>query len=135
MADTVASQTLHDGPRNAVMKFTNISDGTGESAVTKVDVSTLSAHPQNGACTGVSLRQIDYSTAGMGVDILFDATADVLAYSLPADQSDTVDLWAIGGIPDNAGAGATGDLNFTTVNAASGDRYTVILHMVKQYAA
>ena len=39
MADAVTSQTLIDGPAHTVMKFTNISDGTGESAVTKVDVS------------------------------------------------------------------------------------------------
>ena len=38
MADTVASQTLADGPKTAVLKLTNISDGSGESAVTKVDV-------------------------------------------------------------------------------------------------
>ena len=42
MADAVASQTILDGPKEVVMKFTNISDGTGESAVTKVDVSALS---------------------------------------------------------------------------------------------
>ena len=41
MADAVTSQTLIDGPTHAVMKFTNVSDGTGESAVTKVDVSAL----------------------------------------------------------------------------------------------
>ena len=33
MADTVASQIIEDGPKYAVMKFTNLSDGTGESAV------------------------------------------------------------------------------------------------------
>ena len=37
MADAVTSQTLIDGDRYAVMKFTNISDGSGESAVTKVE--------------------------------------------------------------------------------------------------
>ena len=37
MADTVASQTIQDGSKTAVLKFTNISDGTGESAVIKVD--------------------------------------------------------------------------------------------------
>jgi hypothetical protein len=36
MADTVTSQTILDGERNCVMKFTNVSDGTGESAVAKV---------------------------------------------------------------------------------------------------
>ena len=40
MADSVTSQTLLDGERLAIMKFTNISDGTGESAVTKVTAST-----------------------------------------------------------------------------------------------
>ena len=29
MADAVTSQTIIDGERNCVMKFTNVSDGTG----------------------------------------------------------------------------------------------------------
>ena len=41
MADAVTSQTLSDGDRTAVMKFTNISDGSGESSVKKVDVSAF----------------------------------------------------------------------------------------------
>jgi hypothetical protein len=43
MADAVTSQTLMDGERLAIMKFTNISDGTGETAVTKVNVSSLNS--------------------------------------------------------------------------------------------
>ena len=43
MADAVTSQTIQDGDRIAVMKFTNISDGSGESAVTMVEVSALRA--------------------------------------------------------------------------------------------
>ena len=35
MADAVTSQTIIDGPKTAVLKFTNISDGTGEDAVKK----------------------------------------------------------------------------------------------------
>ena len=42
MADAVTSQTLIDGQKTAIFKFTNISDGSGESAVKKVDVSALS---------------------------------------------------------------------------------------------
>jgi len=41
MADAVTSQTLSDGDRTAVMKFTNISDGSGEASVKKVVVSAL----------------------------------------------------------------------------------------------
>ena len=44
MADAVTSQTIQDDNRKAVLKFTNISDGTGESAVTKIDVSALQAN-------------------------------------------------------------------------------------------
>jgi len=33
MADAVGSQTLFDGERKAIMKFTNTSDGTGETNV------------------------------------------------------------------------------------------------------
>lgn len=36
MADAVASQTIQDGPRKAIFKFTNVSDGTGESAVKRL---------------------------------------------------------------------------------------------------
>ena len=44
MADAVTSQTIIDTEKRIVMKFTNLSDGEGESAVKKVDVSTLTAH-------------------------------------------------------------------------------------------
>ena len=43
MADTVTSQTIEDTPHKLVMKFTNTSDGSGESAVKKVDVSAFTA--------------------------------------------------------------------------------------------
>ena len=41
MADAVTSQTLLDTEKKCIFKFTNISDGTGESDVKKIDVSTL----------------------------------------------------------------------------------------------
>ena len=41
MADAVSTQVLLDGERQYIAKFTNISDGTGESKVTKIDVSAL----------------------------------------------------------------------------------------------
>ena len=55
MADAVTSQTiLDDGGKNLIMKFTNISDGTGESAVAKIDVSALTKSAVTGqACSRV----------------------------------------------------------------------------------
>lgn len=128
MPDAVASQTLLDGPRNAVMKFTNVSDGTGESAVTKVDVSALS-----GAPTSVRIDRVDFTTSGMAVSILWDATTDVLALQLPADHAETLDFCKMGGLQNNAGSGKTGDIVFTTVGHSSGDTYSVVLHMTKKF--
>lgn len=45
MADTVATQTLLDGERLVIQKFTNISDGTGETGVNKIIVSALRLAP------------------------------------------------------------------------------------------
>jgi hypothetical protein len=129
MADTVTSQLIHDGPRNAVYKFTNTSDGTGESAVTKVDVSGLS-----GAPAAVRIDKIEATTHGMGVDILWDADTDELAWNIAADIADSFDFSDIGGIANDAGTGVTGDIKFTTVAATSADRYSIVLHLVKKYA-
>jgi len=122
MADAVASQTILNGAE-IVMKFTNISDGTGESAVVKVDVSALP-----GAPAGVALQKIVFSTAGMGVDILWDATTDVLAWHVPMDQSGVIDFGPAG-ITNNSGAGKTGDIMFTTVGHTAADRYSIMLFM------
>lgn len=127
MADAVASQTLVDGHRNAVMKFTSISDGTGESAVVKVDVSALSGAPAE-----VRIDKIEFATAGMGVDILWDASTPALAAHLPADRTGTLDFCDIGGLVNTNASGWTGDIKFTTVGHTAGDRYTVILHMKKK---
>jgi len=132
MADAVATQVLVDTARRAILKFTDISDSTGESAVVKVDVSTLAPY-QGSACTSVSIEKLEAITDGMGVDILWDATADVVALTLGPDQFLTFDFSRFGGLTNNAGAGKTGDVSFTTVGAASGSRYTIILECLKNY--
>ena len=134
MADAVASQTIQDGPRKAILKFTNVSDGTGESAVKKIDVSALTADPMTGAaCTKVTIEKIWYSTIGMGVKIFFDASTDVLAWQLNADYADEIDFSEFNGIPNNAGSGVTGDIAFTTVGHSNNDVYTVCLSVIKHY--
>lgn len=133
MADAVTSQTIFDGEREAVLKFTNISDGTGETAVLKVDVSTLNPNSRGRACDGVTLERIHASINGMSVAVLWDATADVpaviLAPGMYTFKHDRIQ------IPNDAGAGKTGDVLFTTIGATSGDTYSIVLEMVKHYAA
>lgn len=124
MADAVSSQTLVDGARNVVMKFTNTSDGTGEAAVLKVDVSAL-----NGAPSTVRINKIHYSVAGMVVRLLWDADTDVTIVDLQGDGC--LDASCFGGLYNNAGAGVTGDIRLTTIGHTSGDSYSLILEMSK----
>ena len=134
MADAVTATTVIDGARTAVIYCTNTSDGTGESAVTKVDVSGLSSLQNGTACTGVRLEKIVFSNVGMGVKLLWDATADVIAAELPADYSDTLDYSDISGLPNVAASGGkTGDIQFTTIGHTSGDTYSVVLYCLKEY--
>lgn len=125
MADAVTSQILVDGERNVVMKFTNISDGTGEANALKVDVSTLA-----GAPSSVKITEIEYDISGMQVELLWDATTKVPAFILSQGQQH-LSFKKVGGIINNAGAGVTGDLLFTTVGASAGDTYAIVLHMKK----
>tara|TARA_R100000664_G_C2701346_1_gene101543 strand:+ start:105 stop:506 length:402 start_codon:yes stop_codon:yes gene_type:complete len=133
MADTVTSQTIQDGEKIAVLKFTNVSDGTGESAVKKVDVSALASNNQGKSCTSVSVARIYWATRGMGVNLEFDASTNVLLTGLPSDSTgdEYYDLFT--GIPNNAGSGVTGDIDFTTVGHSSGDTYSIILVLNKNY--
>lgn len=133
MADAVTSQTLIDGDRKAVMKFTNVSDGTGEAGVLKVDVSTLSANAAGKACDGVAIERIHASLNGMAVNIIWDADTDVTGFVV-APGTYTFDFTPLQ-LTNNAGAGVTGDVRFTTIGHAAGDTYTIVLEMVKSYAS
>jgi|TARA_R100000084_G_scaffold78815_1_gene35982 hypothetical protein len=133
MADAVTSQTIQDGERNLVMKFTNVSDGTGESAVKKVDVSALATNSKGQTCTKVKIQRIYWATVGMSVKLEFDATSNVLLIGLPADSTGDEYYDSFTGIPNNAGSGVTGDIDLTTTGHSSGDSYMIILEMIKEY--
>jgi hypothetical protein len=134
MADAVTSQIILDGERLFIGKYTNISDSTGESGVVKIDVSALNASAAGNACNGVKINKIWAQTSGMGVDILWDASTDLICETIPENQFFLMDYSEFGGLPNNAGSGKTGDVLFTTVGAAAGDRYTIIIEAIKTYA-
>jgi|TARA_A100001391_G_scaffold40634_2_gene22948 hypothetical protein len=138
MADAVTSQTIEDGGKNLIVKITNISDGTGESAVAKIDVSALNSNPTTGAaCSRVSIQRIWFSNIGMGFKLFWKASSNQFIFEAPADFSDTWDF-SMGnegksGIPNNAGTGVNGDLLLTTVNHTDGDTYSAIIWAHKHY--
>jgi hypothetical protein len=134
MADAVATQILFDGERKAIMKFTSISDGTGETKVLKVDASALSPSSFSKACDGVTITKVYGTAHDVVIDMFWDATTDVLIESITPNGMYTYDYEAMGGLWNNAGAGKTGDILFSTHGAIVGSRYTIILEMVKSYA-
>ena len=133
MADAVASQTLFDGERMAIMKFTNTSDGTGETNVVKVNPSSLNPSEAGGACDAVTITKVTALTHGMDVQLKWKATAPVIIETIPQNNAYQQDFEKIGGLTNNAGAGKDGAITFTTLDASAGDTYTVVLEMVKHY--
>lgn len=135
MADAVTTQVLQDGERLYIAKFTDISDGTGETGALKIDVSTLAPNAFGLACNGVKINKIWATTHGLEVRILWDATTDQFAWAIPQNTNYLMNFESVGGIPNNAGAGKTGDVLFTTLDASSGDMYSIILECIKTYAS
>jgi len=83
VADAVTTQTIVDGQKNAAFKFTNISDGSGEAAVVKVDVSALEKeHVTQNACTKFTIEQIWWQCVGMRLQLIFDATSNAFDFEL-----------------------------------------------------
>ena len=133
MADAVTSTTLMDSDRVAIIQLTSTSDGTGEAAVKKVDVSALSDSSTGQACTGVRLAKIVYSTFGMSVKLLWDATADTICWDLNADYTTDEDFTDFGGVRNTSGSGKTGDIMLTTTGHSDGDSYVIVLTVYKDF--
>ena len=133
MANTVTTQTLVDNEKHCVIKFTNLSDSTAETNLKKVDVSTLKAKGSD-ACSEVVIEKIVADISGMQVRILWDATANVACFTVSASGTyDFKDNSGVRGLENDAGAGKTGDVLFTTIGASSNDHYSIVLYMRKKY--
>jgi len=138
MADAVTSQTLADGDRIAVVKFTNISDGTGESSVEKVDVASLTTKADGTACARVHIEQIWYDIGGMRVALEWNATTNVVAAvvggsAAAGNVSGHMDFRSFGGIKNTLASGYDGNIDLTTHGHTAHDHYTVVLQIRKSY--
>ena len=129
MADTVTSQTLTDTSGvKTVIKFTNSSDGTGESLVNKVDASELTHLTEDGTKVISKINwSINTADSKSGVEIIWDGATNATACFLSGQG-----YWDLNtdgnGISNNATT-PTGDILFSTKNFANGDNYTIILEV------
>lgn len=125
MADTVDSKVIFAGTRKRVVKFTNISDGTGESAVVKVDISALTG-PDGTPPTAVKVMEILWSIQGFtSVRLHWDHTTDDEIAVLTG--TGYMDFTGVGGLMDPRSAGGTGDIVLTTANTTAGNTYDITL--------
>jgi len=138
MADAVTSQTLSDGDNIAVVKFTNISDGSGEASVAKVDVSALANNSAGAACALATIEQIWYDVGGMRVALEWNATTNVVAAvvggsAAAGNVSGHMDFRSFGGIKNTLASGYDGNIDLTTHGHTAHDHYTVVLQLRKSY--
>ena len=139
MANVLSTEVILDGERLYIAKFTNIAD-TDEAKATKIDVSALNPNSFSLACDGVVIDKIWVQTQGLAVYLYFqgdatDPTTDTLAMTVPADQLYDISYDDFGGVKSfNTDAAKTNYLLLSTVGAATGDSYTLIIQCIKQYA-
>lgn len=127
MADIVTTQTIADTTGvKFVTKLTNISDGTGETLVKKVDASELTFMTEDG---NRKISKIWYSinTANnkSAVELIWDGATNSTALLLSGNGY--WDFRPSGDeIPNNATT-PTGDVLLSTKNFANGDNYTIVV--------
>ena len=138
MADVVTSQTLVDTTgTKTVMKFTNISDGSGETLVTKMDASALTFMTEDATKTVAKIWWSVNTTNGKsGVELLWAGSGTSAANATIGFFSGAGyhDYYTAGNsIPNNAtltdNTSPAGDILLSTKGFVSGDNYTVIVEV------
>ena len=127
MADTVTSQTIADttGVKFTV-KLTNLSDGTGETLVKKVDASELTFMTEDANRTFSKVwYSINTANNKSAVELLWDGATNATAMLLGGNGY--FDLRTAGNEVSNNAVTPTGDVLLSTKNFALGDNYTIII--------
>ena len=137
MADITTTTTIEQNTKEAIISFQYQYVDTGnESAVLKIDVSSLAPNANGEACTGVRILECWWVLHGLTVEVLADASTDIIMLHLAEDQQGYQNFEKFGGLPSTKsfGTSPTGDIRFTTTgSAAVGDAYHVVLRVSKDY--
>ena len=138
MADSVTTQTIADTSGvKTVVKMTNMSDGTGETLVTKMDASELNGMSEDATKKVSKIWWAVNTTNGKsGVELLWSGSDASSANSTIAFLSGRGhwDLKTTGNeIANNATLTAStspaGDILLSTKGFVSGDNYTIIVEV------
>ena len=138
MADVVTTQTLVDTAGvKTVVKMTNMSDGSGETLVTKMDASALTFMTEDSTKSIAKIWwSINTTNGKSGVELLFAGSGTSAANSTIGFFSGTGyhDYFTAGNsIPNNATLTANtspaGDILLSTKGFVAGDNYTLIIEV------
>ena len=138
MADVVTSQTLVDTTgTKTVMKFTNMSDGSGETLVTKMDASALTFMTEDATKSIAKIWWSVNTTNGKsGVELLWAGSGTSSANSTIGffSGSGYWDLYTSGNSIGNnatltANTSPAGDLLLSTKGFVAGDNYTLVIEV------
>ena len=127
MADIVTTQTITDTSGvKFVVKLTNLSDGTGETDVLKVDASNTTFMTEDGNRKIAKINwSINTANSKSGVEVIWDGATNATACFLSGQGY--WDLRTDGSEITNNATTPTGDILFSTKNFANGDNYTIII--------
>lgn len=127
MADTVDVKVVFSGTKEYEVHLMGLSDGTGESAVKKIDVSTLTAG--NGKpVTGIAVEHIRANIHGETVLLSAAGTSAIDMIRL-GEGLNQMDFRKSGGLVfKNTGTGANNVL-LTTTSQVSGSTYDITLRI------
>ena len=127
MADTVSTQVISDTSGvKYVVKMTNISDGSGESLVKKIDASTTTFMTEDAnrkiAKIWFSINSISKKAC---VELLWDGATN--ATGLLLSGQGYWDLRTAGNSISNDSTTPTGDVLLSTRDFVVGDNYTILV--------
>ncbi len=130
--NTVTNTRIIVGRKKIVQYITILSDGTEETGTVIYDSSAVAAALGLADSLHCTIREVKYVASGSSTiaHLLFDASTDVVAMSLPySGGGATLDMnfKEIGGLKNTAGTGITGDILLTTTGLNSGDTITLII--------
>ena len=127
MADTVTTQTIADTSGvKYVVKLTNISDGSGEILVKKIDASETIFISEDGARVIARVYySINASDNKSGVELVWDGETNATALFLSGQGF--MDFRTDGNSFKNNAITPTGDVLLSTKNFANGDNYSLIV--------
>ena len=127
MADIVTTQVLSDTSGvKYVAKMTNISDGSGESLIKKIDASTTTFMTEDGNRKIAKIWwSVNTTKANASVELVWDGETNATAMLL--NGQGYWDLRTAGNEIINNATTPTGDVLLSTRDFVVGDNYTILV--------